>query len=122
MDLPRFGSLLLQAGMPAEAADIFARAVAADGDSAGLLRKLALARFRSGDRDGGVAASRRVVRLEPQCVVSVHNLALAALENRRLAVASGWIARGMRIDRHDDGMRRLRMRLWLARLIHPFSR
>ncbi len=122
MDLGRFGTLLLQAGMPAEAAEIFTRAVAADGESAPLLRKLALARFRAGDRDGGVAASRRVVRVDPQCVVSVHNLALAALEDGRLRSAAGWINRGLRIDQHDDGIRRLRMRLWLARMRHPFNR
>ena len=113
-DLGRFGTLLLEVDLPGEAAEVFQRAVAADGDNPELLRKLALARFRSGDRDGGVTASRRVARRDPQCVVSMYNLALAALEQRRLRLAHGWIARGLHVDPHDDGLRRLRMRLWLG--------
>jgi tetratricopeptide (TPR) repeat protein len=113
-DLARLGAALLEAGMSAEAAQALARALAARGPGAGLLRKLALARFRSGDRAGGVAASRRVLRIEPGCVASMHNLALAALEQGRLRVAAAWIARGLRVARHDDGLRRLRMRLWIA--------
>ncbi len=115
-DLERFGALLLEADMPAEAARVFEQAVVTRGESANLLRKLALALYRSGDPDGGVAASRRVIRADPGCVVSFHNLALAALERGRLRVAAAWIGRGLRADKHDDGLRRLRMRLWLARL------
>jgi tetratricopeptide (TPR) repeat protein len=114
LDLPRLGSILLEADMSAEAAEVLSRALGARGASAELLRKLALARFRSGDRAGGVDASRRVLRLDPGCVSTMHNLALAALEQGRLRLAAGWIARGLRVNRHDDGLRRLRMRLWLA--------
>lgn len=113
IDLDHFGGLLLEAGMPAEAADVFERASQRDGDRPDLLRRLSLARFRAGDRVDGVAASRRAVRLDPECVVSMHNLALAALEDGRLRIASGWIRQGLDVDRHDDGLRRLRMRLWL---------
>ena len=113
-DLAPFGALLLEAGMPAEAAGVFKQAIEASAESPDLLRKLALARFRAGDREGGVKASRRVLRDDARCLVSMHNLALAALEQRRIRLAAGWIDRGLRIDRHDDGLRRLRMRLWLA--------
>ncbi|MHC4414106.1 MAG: tetratricopeptide repeat protein [Planctomycetota bacterium] len=108
----RFGGLLLEAGLSAQAAEVFERAIGGHGESAELLRQLALARFQSGDLKGGVAASRRVLRLDQRCVLSMHNLALAALERRRLRVAAGWIRRGLQVDRHDDGLRRLRMRLW----------
>ncbi|MCH8005182.1 MAG: tetratricopeptide repeat protein [Planctomycetes bacterium] len=108
----RFGSLLLQVGMEVEAAEVFKRAIDRLGGTAELYRKLALARFECGDRDGGAAASRHVLRLESGCVVSIHNLALGALEGGRLRAAAGWIDRGLRIDRNDDGLRRLRMRLW----------
>jgi tetratricopeptide (TPR) repeat protein len=114
VDLGRFGSLLLEAGMAAEAAEVFERAIGVNGESADVLRKLALARFQSGERDAGVAASRRVLRLDPRCVVSMHNLTLAALDQGRLRLAAGWIDRGLAIDKHDDGLRRLRMRLWLG--------
>jgi hypothetical protein len=32
----------------------------------------------------------------------------------RLNLAAGWIDRGLDVDRHDDELRRLRMRVWLA--------
>lgn len=113
MDWARFAGLLLDAGMPSEAAETLQQALTESPNDLDLLRKLALAHFRSGDRDGGVAASRRVLRHDPRCIASVYNVALAALERGRLRFAAGWIARGMRVDRHDDGLRRLRMRLWL---------
>jgi tetratricopeptide (TPR) repeat protein len=119
-DLGRFASLLLEADLPSEASAVYALAVRAPEltrrKKVDLLRQLALARFRSGDREGGVAASRRVLRLDPRCIPSMHNLALAAIEDGRLDFAAGWIARGLKINRHDDGLRRLRTRLWLARL------
>ncbi len=121
-DLARLGLLLLEAGMPAEAADVFDRVVESRGESAEILRKLALARYQARDCDAGVAASRRVIRLDPECVMSMHNLALAALDQGRLGVAAGWISRGLRINGHDDGLRRLRMRLWLTWLEQGFRR
>lgn len=112
-----FATLLLDAGLPNEAAAEIEAAISR-GDATytghvGLIRKLAVARFRSGDVDGGVAASRRVLRFEP-CASAYHNLALAALEAGQLRTAAGWISRGLRLHRHDDGLRRLRMQLWLA--------
>ncbi|MEM7227427.1 MAG: tetratricopeptide repeat protein [Planctomycetota bacterium] len=117
-DLVRFGRLLLQSGMPRDAAQILEDGLRRDGESPELLRQLALARFDSGDRDGGVIASRRVIRLDPACIPSMHNLAMAALDEGRLRTASGWISRGLRIDRHDEGLRRLRVRLWLAAVVY----
>ncbi len=120
-DYERFGDLLVQAGMTAEAAVMFEHAMEGGNDSGdsrcespALLRKLAIARFRSGDTAGGVAASRRVLRFDPNCVASIHNLALAALRAGQLRIAAGWVGRGLRVDRHDDGLRRLRMKTWLA--------
>jgi tetratricopeptide (TPR) repeat protein len=112
-DLRRLGELLLRAQLPAEAARILQRVVDRRGEDAEVLRKLALAHFQAGHRGAGASVSRRVLRLEPNCVHSMHNLALAALEQRRLDLAAGWIHRGLRIDRHDEGLRRLRVRIWL---------
>ncbi len=109
------GALLLEAGLPGEAASELDRAAERDPGNPELWRKLALARFRAGDRCGGMAASRRVLRLEPDCVISMHNLALAALQERRLATAAAWVTRGLKVDRHDEGLRRLRLRVWLAK-------
>lgn len=107
-------SLMLRADMPSEAAKLLELAMETLGEDPDLLRHLALARFNSGDLAGGVIASRRVIRIDSQCIKSMHNLALAALKEDRILTAAGWIRRGMAIDRHDDGLRRLRIRVWLA--------
>jgi tetratricopeptide (TPR) repeat protein len=110
----RLGTLLLEARCPGPAASMLSRATAEMPADADMLRDLALAYFRCGDVDRGTATSRRVLRMQPDCIRSVHNLALAALEAGQTRLAAGWIARGMRVDRHDVGIRRLRMRLWSA--------
>lgn len=111
-DLARLSDLLLEAGEPAKAAELFEHALSA-GQTADLLRRLALARFRCGDLAAGAAASREVLRLEPNCVRSIHNLALAALEQHQPRVAAGWVRSGLNIDPHDVGLRRLRVRVWI---------
>lgn len=110
----RVGALLLEADLPVEAERMLLQALEKEGQSLDLIRRLALARFRSGDLSGGVAASRRALRFDPACVASMHNLALAALQEGRLDVAAGWVRRGLKVDRHDDGLRRLRVRVWTA--------
>jgi tetratricopeptide (TPR) repeat protein len=109
-----FGALLLEADLPGPAVALFEQALSEGEENAGVLRKLALSRFRSGDRAGGVAASRRVLRIDPKCVVSMHNLALAAMDEGQYRLARAWVSRGLQVDRHDDGLRRLRVRLWIA--------
>lgn len=116
------GNLLLRAEMPAEAIGLLEEAVLRHGEHPELLRRLALAKFQSGDSGGGATISRRIIRLDPTCVVSMHNLALAAMYEDRFLTAAGWISRGLRIDRHDDGLRRLRMRLWMTMVSTFFRR
>jgi len=119
--LPRLAELLLEAGEPARAATILEH-VLEEKQTADLFRQLALARFRAGDRDAGSAASRRVLRLDPTCVRSIHNLALAGWQQGRLRIAAGWVQRGLAINRHDDGLRRLRIRIWLSAVHHAWGR
>lgn len=113
----RLGSLLLAVDRPARAASILGRVAQTRREDPNLLRKLAVARFRSGDHDGGAATARRVLRFDSRCVVSMHNLALSAMQAGRLQVAAGWIARGLRVDRHDVDLRRLRMRVWYRNIV-----
>lgn len=113
-EVTSFGVLLLEADMPEQAIHVLEKTIDVHGDSALRLRKLALAKFRTGDREGGTAISRRVLRIDHDCIVSIHNLALAALEKGQIRLAQGWIARGLRIDRHDEDLRRLRVRAWFA--------
>ncbi|MFK7960161.1 MAG: tetratricopeptide repeat protein [Phycisphaerales bacterium] len=112
--LDRFARLLLDAELPDEAARLLEAGGAATSDQPQVLRRLALARFRRGDIDGGCAAARRVLRHDPTCIASMHNLALSALNVGQLPVAAGWISRGLQTDRQDLGLRRLRMRLLIA--------
>ncbi len=110
--LTEFGQLLLDAGLPHRASTVLRHALMTDDRDVQILRYLALARFQSGDRDGGCAMSRRLLRFDPECIAAIHNLALAAVQQRRVREAYGWIMRGLRIDRQDEGLRRLRIRVW----------
>ena len=78
-------------------------------------RALARARYESGDVVGGRAASMRVLELDPKCALSHHNLALACLRDGDLAGAAGWVRRGLAVARTDEGLRRLRSRVWLGK-------
>ena len=75
------------------------------------LRLLALSLFDSGSIDEGAVISRKVLRFEPDCVSSIHNLALAAMKNNRYRSAWGWVRRGLTVDPLDNDLRRLRSRL-----------
>ena len=112
VDPAALGDLLLESGEPARAAELFEIALRDESDHPDFLRQLALARFRAGDREGGSAVSRRVLRLDPNCLRSMHNLALSALEEGRIRTAAGWVWRGLRLNRHDADLRRLRMRVF----------
>jgi len=118
--LAGLAELLLQAGEPQRAAQILEHALT-ESKTAELFRQLALARFRAGDRNAGSAASRRALRLDPTCIRSIHNLALAAWQLGKLRIAAGWVQRGLAINRHDDGLRRLRIRVWLAAVQHSWT-
>ncbi|MBC8201549.1 MAG: tetratricopeptide repeat protein [Planctomycetes bacterium] len=75
------------------------------------LRVLAVTLFASERTDEGAAVSRKVLRIDPTCISSMHNLALAAVINNRYASAWGWVTRGLRYDPLDNDLRRLRSRL-----------
>jgi len=83
-----------------------------------VLKLLAFAYFANEQIDEGSSMSRKVLRYEPNCLSSIHNLAFAALTNHRYKSAWGWVNRGLKIDAQDDDIRRLRSRLiwsWIAR-------
>ncbi len=89
----------------------------ADPNKVVCLRLLAVTFFASGKLDEGAAVSRKVLRFDPQCVSSIHNLALSALSNERYTSAWGWMRRGLAIDPHDDELRRLRSRLLWSQIM-----
>ena len=111
-ELDRLGDLLLRVELNAEARVLYERINRNGVESPDILCKLAVCRFRCGDRPEGVAMSRRVLRLDPECIRSMHNLALAALEEGRLLSAARWVERGLNIDPSDTDLRRVRSRVW----------
>lgn len=115
--LSRFGSILLIAGLAAEAAFVLEQvAEQTNWDDQDILRALARARYLAGDISGGRTVSRRILRLNSTCVASLSNLAIASLQQRRLSEASGWIRWGLRAHPRDEGLRQLRFKLMLRRI------
>jgi tetratricopeptide (TPR) repeat protein len=102
--------LLLQAQEPAMAVPLL-NELTKDRNDPDQLRLLAVALFASGQHDDGAAISRRVLRLQPKCIASIHNLALAAFSACRYKLAWGWVRKGLAIDHQDEELRRLRSRL-----------
>ena len=113
----RTADLLLEAGDPASAAALLRRQFGRMPRDPQRLRLLAFASFRSGDLGEGSALSRRLRRIDPTCVVAIHNLGLAALQQDRLGVAWGWWRRGVRREPLDEGLQRLQTHLIVATAI-----
>lgn len=114
--LARAGALLSGTGLWAESASVLHEAVRRMPNESALWRALARARFESGDEDGGRVASRQTLQLDPGCLASFHNMALSALRSGRLQEAVEWTRRGLKVKRDDEGLRRIRSRILLARV------
>jgi len=117
-DLRRLSEALLAANLSAQAATVLERAIELHGEQPLVLQKLALARLRTGELDLGTATCRRALRLGGDVCICSYNLALAAMYQGRLVEAGGWLKRGLRHQPEDEGLRRLRMRLWFAWAAH----
>jgi tetratricopeptide (TPR) repeat protein len=87
-----------------------------------VLRHLALAKFTAGDLAGGIRTSRQALKEDPRCVRSLHNMALAMLRSGHPQRAAAFVRAGLVLDRHDDGLRRLRVRVMAAALWAKLSR
>ncbi len=114
--LARAGALLASTGLWPDAARVLTLLVELVPKDAAAWRALARARFESGDLDGGRTASRQALEIDPRCALSHHNLALAALRTGHLEEAAQWTKRGLRMARTDEGLRRLRSRVLLAKV------
>lgn len=108
------GDLLLDARLPADAAEVFRGVVAQAPGDAAALHALGVASFRAGDSKTGVRASRWALRAEPAPLPSVrlaalHNLALAHVREKQWARARVWLTRAEAVDADDPGVRRMRL-------------
>ena len=111
IELVRLSKMLLEVHLADEAVVLMEAAYEVAPDDPETLRLLALARYSSGDTRGGMVISRRIIRLDPGCRVSVNNLALAALQRGRLGVSWQWVRRGLRRHPGDEHLRRIRLRI-----------
>ncbi len=72
---------------------------------------LSVAVFAGGSTRVGIEAARRAVRLRPDFVPPMHNLAVAHLRRGEVRRARYWVRHGLTIDADDPGLRRLRTHL-----------
>ncbi len=84
----RAGERAYEAAQYADAARLFARAVAEDGTDAGAWFKLGNARWRRGDRTGAIEAYRRACAENPQRARAWHNLSAVQIAAGDLAGAA----------------------------------
>lgn len=106
----------IECGRPAVAVRILTAAVNRHPKDERLWRRLARARFESADRIGGRSAARRTLALNRNCMETLHNIALDALTHREIRRASAAVARGLKLNPADHGLRRIRMRLFRIRI------
>ena len=90
-------------------------------NDAAVLRLAARTALERGDLRLGRALSRRLLRLEPESVIALHNLALVALKRGHFAASWEWLARGRAVDPSDAGLKKLRT-LWLLSALTPRRR
>ena len=74
------------------------------------------ARMLMGQLDEGVRRCREALRLGPKNVMVMQNIVLASLAQGRVQRAGAWLRRAMSIEPKNPKLRRLRYRLWRARL------
>src|SRR5690606_39086378 len=79
-DREELGRLLLEVGLPTEAAGVLQGVVAEKQDDAALWRVLSVALLRSGQRAAGIRAARRERKLsQTNSIAAMHNIAMALI-------------------------------------------
>src|SRR5436190_14522728 len=110
-DLEELGRLLLDAGEAPEAVGVLRLLAERKPEEAAARHLLSVALLESGDRAGGVEEARRVLRLDRRFVPAMHNLAMAAVQERQWGRARSWLRRARRVDPGDASLRRLKLAL-----------
>jgi tetratricopeptide (TPR) repeat protein len=108
-ELDELGRLMLDARLPREGGALFEALVEKRPDDAGVWHHLGLCLLQTGDSVRGVEACRRAVRLEPNHVSALHNLALAHLREGRWGRARLYVRRAVTAAPDDPALRRLRL-------------
>ena len=111
----------LECGRPAVAAKIAEASLKRNGTQARLWLRLSRARCELGQLAPGMRAAMRAHRIDRTSVEAFHNVALAWLRMGRLRGARIAVAMGMRASPADEGLRRIRTRLWAARAMRKIA-
>ncbi|MBX3362665.1 MAG: tetratricopeptide repeat protein [Phycisphaeraceae bacterium] len=106
-----FGTLLLDAGLPNQASEIFRLSTVRSPLAARSWHLLGVARMEAGELDEGMEHARRALRLDPSLVAPMHNLAMAHLQLGNFRRARYWVRQALRSEPDDSALRRLRLRL-----------
>ena len=114
--LEELGRLFLDVSLPAEASGVLRSLLAQHPDHPTGVHLLGVARFRMGDRPGGMEHARRAIELDGDNVRAMHNLAKGYLQQGQWTRARFWVQRARALDPDDASLRRLsvRLRLWAA--------
>jgi tetratricopeptide (TPR) repeat protein len=112
-DLEEFGSLLLDAQMPTDAMTALRFLIDRRPDSARAHHTLAVACLCAGNLKEGLQSCRAALRIDPEYVPAMHNVALALMRDGRWGKASAWVRRARSIDPDDPSLRRLRAKIWV---------
>lgn len=119
--LEQMGRLFLDVSLPAEASGVLRWLLESNPDHASGVHLLGAARFRMGDREGGMEFARRAIELDPGNVRSMHNLAMGYLQQGQWTRARYWVEKARALDPDDASLRRLSMRLRLWAIGDVFS-
>ncbi|MEL6497948.1 MAG: tetratricopeptide repeat protein [Planctomycetota bacterium] len=107
-DVHELAELLLELSLAREAEACCALMVASKPSDATGHHLLSVAAFASGRTTAGIAAARHSVRLRPDFIAPMHNLAVAYLRRGEILRAKYWVRHGLEIESEDEGLRRLR--------------
>lgn len=115
-ELLALGRVLHEAGLSRQACRVLRRLVMLRPEHSAGYQALSLASFQAHERQDGLRAGRRVVKLDPLNTSTMYNMAVAHALDRQWGRARYWLARAIKIDPSDADIRRLRVKLWLYRL------
>jgi len=123
--LEEMGRLFLDVSLPAEASGVLRWLLEMAPEHAAGVHLLGAARFRMGDREGGMEHARRAIELDGGNVRAMHNLAMGYLQQGQWTRARFWVEKARALDPDDASLRRLsmRLRLWaVADVFHWVAR
>lgn len=120
-DLRDLGMLLLDVKHHRRAARVFGVLRSRTPTDALAHHYFGVASLMAGESSRGIAAEIRAVRLDPKLLAAWHNLSLAFINARRWRHARMCLNRAIAVAPSDHGIKRLRLKFHVRRLISVFE-